>query len=86
MRKRKEISEVYKTYIKTSAAGLEVGLSVMVAAGAGYLFDGYFDTQPWGLIFGFIVGVLTAARRLYAFTKEYLKDNEANDQDKKPDA
>lgn len=86
MNKKKEVSDTYKSYIKTSAVGLEIGLSIVVGALAGYLFDGYFDTRPYGLLFGFLVGALAAAKRLYMFSKQYLKENSEDDRQKPPDA
>ena len=85
MRKRKEGTELYKSYIKTSAIGLEVGLSIVVGAAGGYLADKYLGTRPWGLIFGFIVGVLAAAKRLFGFAKKYVKENEEDERSQKRD-
>lgn len=82
---KKDLNETYKTYIKTSAVGLEVGLSVVVGALAGYFFDKHFETGPWALIVGFVIGVLAAGRRLYIFAKAYLKENKNGDSNK-PDA
>jgi F0F1-type ATP synthase assembly protein I len=83
---KKEATETYKSYIKTSTAGLEVGLSIIVGAAAGYFADRYFDTRPYGLLAGFGVGVLAAARRLYTFARDYLKEDKKDERNKKPDA
>lgn len=85
-KEKKEISETYKSYIKTSAAGLEVGLSVIVGAVGGYFFDSYVGTKPYGLLVGFVIGVLAAARKLYSFSRDYLKEDKKDDGSTKPDA
>ena len=87
MRKRSdEDRKLYKEYIKTSAAGLEVGLSIVVGVLAGHYFDRYFATDPYGLIVGLLIGVGAAAKRLYKVVKKYVKDNESDDDGRKPDA
>ena len=72
---RREKADAYKLYIKTSAVGLEIGLSVIVGVLAGFFSDRYFKIAPWGIILGFIVGSTAAARRLYRFAKQYLQEN-----------
>ena len=72
---REEKAEAYKTYIRTSAVGLEVGLSVIVGVVGGYFADKYFGSSPYGLFLGFIIGAIAAGRRLYTFSKQYLKEN-----------
>lgn len=84
MRRNKEDDKIYKEYIKTSAAGLEVGLSIVVGVLGGYYFDRYFETAPYGLIIGLVIGVAAAAKRLYKVTKKYLKENKDDDSSKKP--
>jgi F0F1-type ATP synthase assembly protein I len=86
VKNKKEISETYKTYIKTSAVGLEVGLSVVVGALAGYFFDQHFGTRPYGLLIGFLIGAVAAGLRLYRFAQQYLKENKDDERNKKPDA
>ncbi|MBN4077447.1 AtpZ/AtpI family protein [Sulfobacillus acidophilus] len=81
-KKQSERAKLYKTYIKTSAVGLEIGISIIVAIVVGFLADDFFDTSPWGLIFGFIVGATAAAKRLYTFSKQYLKDNKDDSKEK----
>jgi len=66
-------AETYRVYIRTSAVGLEVVLSIVVGVGLGWLAERYFPITPWGLVAGFIFGTLAAGRRLYIFVKKYLK-------------
>lgn len=78
---RSEYAAVYKEYMKASVIGLEVGLSVIVGIGGGYLFDRYFNLGPWGLIVGSLLGAAAAGRCLYAFTKVYLKEHKNDEHD-----
>ncbi|MEM7495349.1 MAG: AtpZ/AtpI family protein [Myxococcota bacterium] len=66
-------ARLYKTYISTSAVGLEVVLSVGIGALFGLWLDNRFGRHPWGLLFGFVVGIAAAARRLVHFAKGYLR-------------
>ncbi|MEI6791571.1 MAG: AtpZ/AtpI family protein [Myxococcaceae bacterium] len=69
------MNDFYRDYLKTSVLGLEIGLSILVGGGLGYLTERYFDISPWGLIIGAGFGVATAGRTLYRFSKRYLKEN-----------
>jgi F0F1-type ATP synthase assembly protein I len=73
----KKDSEQYKSYIKTSAVGLEVAISIIFGSLAGYFFDKKFHSAPFGLLAGLGLGVVTAARILYLFSKKWL-DNQNN--------
>jgi F0F1-type ATP synthase assembly protein I len=69
------MTDFYREYIKAGAIGLEVGLSIIVGGGMGYIAERYFDISPWGLIIGAVFGMVAAGRTLYRFSKKYLKDN-----------
>jgi ATP synthase protein I len=72
-------TQAYRTYIKTSAVGLEFGLAIVVGMLIGYFIDRYFSTSPYGLIIGLIIGSVAAAKRLWTFVKSYLEKNGKND-------
>lgn len=65
----------YQTYIKTSAVGLEFGLSIAVGALGGYFVDKYFHISPYGLIIGVLFGAAAGIKRLIIFTKSYVEKN-----------
>ena len=71
--KKYKYSEIYKSYVKTSAVGLEFGLSIVLCALLGYGCDNYFLSSPYGLIIGCIIGFLAGIKRLWIFSKEYIK-------------
>jgi F0F1-type ATP synthase assembly protein I len=72
---QKEQAEAYRIYIKTSAVGLEVGLSIGIGAVLGYLLDQKFKTSPYCLLVGVVVGAIAAIKRLWQFTKNYTSKN-----------
>lgn len=69
------MSDFYRDYLKAGAIGLEVGLSILVGGGMGYVVERYFDITPWGLVVGAVFGMAAAGRTLYRFSKRYLKEN-----------
>lgn len=71
-----ERAEIYRTYIRTSAVGLEVGLSLIVGIVGGYLVDQYASTSHYGLFIGLTIGAIAAGKRLYTFSRQYLKENQ----------
>jgi F0F1-type ATP synthase assembly protein I len=76
---QKSQSETYRTYIKTSAVGLEFALAIGISALIGYYLDQRFGGSPWGLIIGMLIGVLAGVKRLWIFSKEYLKKSDSDD-------
>lgn len=77
---QKEQADAYRVYIKTSAVGLEVGLSIGIGALLGYFSDRYFASAPTGLLIGTLIGTLAAGKRLWVFAKDYLKKGGSNDE------
>lgn len=73
-------TEAYKVYIKTSAVGLEVGLSIGMGALLGYFADKYFQSAPYALLIGTLVGAVAAGKRLWVFAKDYLKKDGSSDE------
>jgi F0F1-type ATP synthase assembly protein I len=73
---RKNQAETYKTYIKTSAVGLEFALSVSLGALAGYYLDKRFGWSPYALITGVIIGTIAGIKRLWTFSKSYINKND----------
>ena len=72
-------AKAYRTYLRTSAVGLEFGLSIVVGALLGYFIDKYFKSAPYGLIIGVVIGSIAAGKRMYIFVKKYLEKNHDED-------
>ena len=72
---RKEKADVYKVYIKTSAVGLEVAISLLVGVISGFLLDKWFNIEPVGIILGMVIGSIAAAKALYNFSKKYINES-----------
>lgn len=75
-----EQAKAYRTYIKTSAVGLEFGLSIVIGALLGYFFDRHYLSSPYGLLVGVVIGSIAAVKRLLVFIKSYLKKNGSDDE------
>ena len=65
----------YRLYMKTSAAGLEFGLCVVVGVLLGYFADRYFGSGPWGLFVGLGFGLAAGIRTLYRIAKSAMDDD-----------
>ena len=76
---QKNQADAYRSYIKTSAVGLEFGLSIVVGALLGYFADKYFHSSPYGLLIGIVIGCVAAVKRLWTFVKSYLEKHDRND-------
>ncbi len=62
---------LYKQLLRFSSIGLEMGFSVAIGIGIGYLLDYYFDTKPWFLLIFFFVGIAAAFRSLFSLLKKF---------------
>jgi len=73
-------AKAYRTYVKTSAVGLEFGLAIAIGALLGYFADRYFSSSPYCLLAGVILGSIAGIKRLLVFVKSYLaKDDQDKD-------
>jgi ATP synthase protein I len=69
-----ENKKPYKQILRFSSIGLEMGLSVAIGVGIGYLLDSYLDTKPWFLLIFFFVGVAAAFLSLFSLMKKFDQD------------
>ena len=72
---RKEKANLYKTYIRTSAVGLEVCISLLICVILGFLLDRWLKIEPICIIFGILIGFIASGRILYKFSKNYICKN-----------
>ncbi|MFT4702676.1 MAG: F0F1-type ATP synthase assembly protein I [Bradymonadia bacterium] len=64
---------------RASAIGLQFGISIAVGALGGNWLDKRYDTGPWLLLLGFILGSTAAFRDLYKFAKSQSTDASPKD-------
>lgn len=74
----KEIKDSLRTAGKFSALGIQMGLCVGIGVYLGWVVDGNFDTEPWGITTGAFLGIAAAATSLYRvyLTLKKLGDEE----------
>jgi ATP synthase protein I len=70
----KDNKRLYKQLLRCSSIGLEMGFSVAIGLGIGYLLDYYFNTKPWFLLIFFFVGIAAAFRSLFSMIKNIGQD------------
>lgn len=73
-RQAQEKGKAYRELMQAQVGAMEVGLSVVVGTLLGYWVDRNYETTPWGLFVGLMLGVLTAGRTLYRISKQGLGD------------
>ncbi len=65
-----------RSYMKTSAAAYEIGLSVLVGMVGGLFFDKWLGTAPWGFLWFSIAGALNAGRTIYSLIQRMKLEEE----------
>lgn len=55
----------YKGFAAFGSLGIELVISVLIGAGAGYLLDNWLSTKPWLMVVGFIFGAAAGFRDAY---------------------
>ena len=58
-----------------SAVGIEISAAVLIGAIGGHWLDGKFDTAPYLMWFGLIVGLGAAVKAIARTIKSYKRDN-----------
>jgi ATP synthase protein I len=64
-----------KEYLDASALGVELVVSVLIGAGAGYWLDKRLNTFPWLTVIGLILG---ATAGFFSAYKAFIKSNDDN--------
>ena len=61
-------------YLRYTAVGVEMGLSVLAGLFIGNLLDGFFGTGPWLMLVFLILGCVAGFRALYRVGREMRRD------------
>lgn len=69
--------------LRYSAAGLELGLAVLLGLFLGQWLDKRFDTSPWLLLVCLIFGSIAGFRSLYRIVKRLEEDAKAEEEEEK---
>lgn len=64
-----ETRPVLMMLARASSIGLAMVLSIVFGLAIGYWVDQTWDTKPWGLLIGLLVGIIAAFRNLYILGK-----------------
>ncbi len=67
--------------LKRGSVGLEMALSIVIGALAGWWLDGKFQTEPWLLLSGVLIGVLAAFNSLIRMAKAAAREEELLDEE-----
>ena len=65
----KETRESLKIIGQVSSMGIAMVLATVFGLAAGYFFDKWLGTQPWGLIVGLVMGIIAGYRNIYIIMK-----------------
>lgn len=56
--------------LRMSAIGIQFAISILLGAGAGFWLDNRFETGPWLLLAGVLLGSASAYRDLWTLNRQ----------------
>ena len=74
----KDKKEVARSLIGYSSLGIEMGLSVAIGIGIGYLLDSYFKTSPYLTIIFMFFGIAAAFKTIFILLRKIERENKRN--------
>ncbi len=72
----KKKSVIFDFFGTASVMGLHMVSGPMLGSILGYFFDKYFDTSPFGLIFGFFLGIVAGYKNVIEDSKKLDAERE----------
>ncbi len=78
MKKKNVVFDLFGT---ASTMGLHMVSGPLLGGIAGYFFDKFFDTSPFGLIFGFFLGIVAGYKNVMEDSKRLEKERESLDEE-----
>ena len=70
--------------LKRGSVGLEMAFSIVLGALGGWWLDGKFQTEPWLLLSGVLLGVAAAFNSLIRMAKAAAREDELGDDENEP--
>ncbi|MDH4225328.1 MAG: AtpZ/AtpI family protein [Deltaproteobacteria bacterium] len=61
-------------YLRYSTMGIEMGVTVLGGLFLGRYLDRRFDTAPWLLLTGLLLGLLLAARNIFRMIRQMQRE------------
>ncbi len=61
--------------------GTEMMVSIFLGSVMGYAVDHFFETKPWGLVVGVLMGGIAGMLNVYRAAQEIQFDNENDNED-----
>jgi F0F1-type ATP synthase assembly protein I len=58
-----------KDLLRASTLGIELAAAVFVGAGLGYWFDRCFNSKPWGIAIGLVIGAAAGFWNVYKYSQ-----------------
>ncbi len=78
MKKKNVVFDLFGT---ASTMGLHMVSGPLLGGIGGYFFDKFFDTSPFGLIFGFFLGIVAGYKNVLEDSKRLEKERESLDEE-----
>lgn len=72
---------MWRTALRFSAVGLEMGIAVIVGYGAGWWLDRKFGTEPYLSIILLLFGIAAAFKAIYDAAKRASREQEQDGDD-----
>ncbi|MBI2835385.1 MAG: AtpZ/AtpI family protein [Acidobacteria bacterium] len=66
-------ARMLRTVGNLSSVGFAFVLAIVIGAGAGYLFDGWFGTSPWLFLVFFFLGLAAGILNVYRMAARFWK-------------
>lgn len=71
---------MWRSSLRYSAVGLEMGIAVAIGYGVGQWLDKKFDTEPYLMIVMLMFGIAAGFKGIISVARIAMRDNEAGDE------